>query len=144
MLKQIRKSRGDIMTTKQTTTVKKANNNVEKAERSPVYVPLTDIYEENEAIVIVSEMPGVDEKNLDISIENDVLTLIGKQSTITTGGYHIIHRGYRPGTYKRSFNILTEVDQDRIKASLKEGILTVTLPKSEKAKPRKIKVQLAS
>lgn len=114
----------------------------ETVDDAPVYLPPTDIYEEDDTIMIISDMPGVSDKDLEVTLENDTLTVVGKQHTPESDKHQILHRGYRPGTYKRSFNILTEVDRDKIKATLVSGILTVTLPKSEETKPKKIKVNV--
>lgn len=125
-----------------TEVTKRENADLAACDDAPVYIPATDIYEYEDSIMIVSDMPGVDDKNLDVAIENDVLTVTGKQCDLAPEKHDVLHLGYTPGTYKRSFNILTEIDQDNIKAKLDNGVLTITLPKSEETKPRKIAVEV--
>jgi HSP20 family protein len=126
-----------------TSLAKQEEGNVQRMDDIPVFAPSTDIYEENDAIVIVSDMPGVDQQNLDITLENDTLTVEGKQSLPEPPKHRQLHHGYDPGKYKRSFNLLTEIDKDKITAKIDNGVLTVTLPKSEETKPRKIEINVA-
>lgn len=105
------------------------------------FVPTTDIYETDEALTLVMEMPGVDKANLDIRLENDVLSVDGR---IDFGKYEKLqplYSEYNIGHYRRSFSLSSShFDQSRIKAETKDGILTLTLPKAERAKPRRIEV----
>lgn len=116
-------------------------SNVEMSQDRPVYVPPTDIYELKDKIIVESDMPGVSEKNIDVTLEDDVLTLTGRQCECEPDGMELLHRGYAPGIFRRSFTLLTDIDVGKIKATAKHGILKVELPKSEKAKPRKITVK---
>jgi HSP20 family protein len=124
---------------------KEENQSREVAELThdrPVFVPATDIYEKDETIYVVCDMPGVDEKNIDVTLENDVLTLTGRQDDEVTEGLEILHQGYSTGIYKRSFTIADVIDREKIKAKINNGVLRIELPKSEKAKPRKIKISV--
>jgi HSP20 family protein len=110
----------------------------------PVYLPATDIYETDGAVVVVADMPGVDEKNVDVDLDDDVLTLTGHTVPEPFEGVDLVCCGYRPGDYRRSFTLSDGVEREGIKAQLKNGVLRVTLPKAKKAEPRKIAVETAS
>lgn len=123
---------------------KQDDGNVTRMDDIPVFVPPTDIYEEDEAIVIVSDMPGVNQENLDVTLENDTLTVEGRQSVPEPPSHKQLHHGYDPGKYRRAFTLRTEIDKDKISAKIVNGVLTVKLPKSEETKPRKIEINVAS
>ena len=117
---------------------------VEKRQESTiparVYVPVTDIYETPTALMIALEMPGVDRENVGVSLENGLLTIEGAISFAKYEGMRPVYTEYNIGNYARSFELSTDIDQDRISAELKDGVVMLTLPKAEKAKPRKIAV----
>ena len=105
------------------------------------FVPNTDIYETDQALTLVMEMPGVDKGNIDISVENDVLTVAGRVDFSKYEKLQPVYTEYNIGHYRRSFSLSpSRVDQDKIRAETKDGVLTLTLPKAEQAKPRKIAV----
>lgn len=119
----------------------KAEASTEITREGPVYVPATDIYESDTELVVVAEMPGVDEKRVDVSLEDKKLSITGtRDEDSVPKGCSLIHHGYTPGSYNRSFKILADVDTSKISAKIANGVLTLTLPKAEKALPRKIKV----
>ncbi len=93
------------------------------------FVPATDIYETEEAITILADMPGVDETAVDITLEKNVLTINGFVEPEQPEGYSLAYAEYRIGDYQRSFSLSNEIDQDNIEATLKDGVLTVHLPK---------------
>ena len=112
---------------------------------SAAWVPAVDILEEPEAIRIMAEVPGVKPEDVNISLENNVLTIHGSKQQIAEERTERVHRYERTyGAFERSFTLPTTVDAGNIKASYEHGVLTVTLPKVEKAKPRQIEVQVAS
>lgn len=112
---------------------------------SAAWVPAVDILEEPEAIRIMAEVPGVKPEDVKISLENNVLTIHGSKQQIAEERTERVHRYERTyGAFERSFTLPTTVDAGNIKASYEHGVLTVTLPKVEKAKPRQIEVQVAS
>lgn len=117
---------------------------VEKKQESTVparvYVPVTDIFETNAALMLALEMPGVDRENIDVKLESGVLTIEGEIDFGKYEGMYPVYTEYNVGNYARSFELSSNIDQDRISAELKEGVVMLTLPKVEKAKPRKIKV----
>ena len=105
-----------------------------------VFVPVTDIFETDEALTVILEMPGVDKDNVDLKVENDVLKIDGWINFSRYEGLQPVYTEYNIGNYARSFQLSSKIDQDRISAELRDGVMTLVLPKSEKAKPRKIAV----
>lgn len=119
----------------------KLKSNIELAKDKYIRVPLTDIIEKKDNIIVICGMPGVDKSKVEIEFEDNVLSIVGWQKERKYEEYELIHSDYRTGVYKRSFNVLTEIDTEKIKANVKDGILTITLPKHERVKPKKISVQ---
>jgi HSP20 family protein len=105
-----------------------------------VFVPATDIFETDEALTVILEMPGIDKDKVDVKVENDVLTIEGWIDFSRYEGLQPIYTEYNIGNYARSFQLSSKIDQDRISAELRDGVMTLVLPKSESAKPRKIAV----
>jgi HSP20 family protein len=106
--------------------------------------PAVDIYEQNGNIVLKAELPGVDRKDVDVRVENNVLTLRGERKVegeVKKESYHRVERSY--GTFLRSFTLPSVLDTDKIKADFKDGVLRLTLPKKEEAKPKQISIQVA-
>lgn len=126
------------------TAIEKAESTALEATRDerPVFVPAVDIYEKEDAILVRCDMPGVDEKDLEITLEENVLTLSGVQQSGAPEGYENLAGEYQTGIFQRSFAIAQEIDQGRIKASMKHGVLDIQLPKSEEAQPRRIEIQV--
>jgi len=107
--------------------------------------PSVDIYETENELVLKADLPDVDQKNIDVRVENQTLTIAGErkfEKADSGKGYHRIERNY--GTFVRSFAVPNSFDTDHINASYRNGVLSVTLPKKEAAKPRQIKVELAT
>jgi HSP20 family protein len=112
---------------------------------SAAWVPAVDILEEPEAIRIMAEVPGVKPEDVRISVENNVLTIHGSKQQTAEERTERVHRYERAyGGFERTFTLPTTVDASNIKATYEHGVLTVTLPKVEKAKPRQIEVQVAA
>jgi HSP20 family protein len=105
-----------------------------------VFVPATDIFETDEALTVILEMPGIDKDKVDVKVENDVLTIQGWIDFSRYEGLQPVYTEYNIGNYARSFRLSSKIDQDRISAELRDGVMTLVLPKSESAKPRKIAV----
>jgi HSP20 family protein len=106
------------------------------------WAPSLDVSESKENIVVRAEVPGIDAKDIDISLANDVLTIKGQKEQEREEkeeNYHRVERSY--GSFSRSVRLPREVSSDKIKASYKNGILKITLPKSEEAREIKIKVE---
>jgi len=116
-----------------------------KVEHRPaprrVYAPRVDVYESADAYVVTADVPGVAEDGLEITVEKDRLTIDGRVAPVERNGYRLRVAEYPSGDYHRTFTLPQTVDRDRIAASLKNGVLRVTLPKSEAVKPRRIAVQ---
>ena len=105
------------------------------------FLPTTDIFETDDALTVVLEMPGADRDNIDVSVENGVLTVEGKINFKKYEGLQPVYSEYNVGPYRRSFRISSRVDQDKIRAEMRDGVITLVLPKAEEAKPRKIEVK---
>ena len=104
------------------------------------FMPVTDIYETDQALTVVLEMPGVSKESVEVGVESDVLTIAGRIDFSKYNGLQPLYTEYNIGNYSRSFQISSKIEQDGIKAELKDGVMTVVLPKAEKAKPRRISV----
>jgi HSP20 family protein len=105
-----------------------------------VFVPSADIYETQDALTVILEMPGVEKNNVDVRVEDGVLSVLGKLDLSKYQGLQPIYIEYNVGHYSRSFQLSSKVDQSKIAAELKDGVLSLTLPKVEQAKPRTIEV----
>ena len=108
------------------------------------WAPAVDILEQEGNIVLKAELPGVDPKDVDIRVENNTLTLRGERrfdNEAKREDYHRVERSY--GAFARSFSLPTVVDTEKIQADYKDGILKVTLPKKEEAKPKQIAISVA-
>jgi HSP20 family protein len=115
----------------------------ERTQARKVFIPRVDICETKDAIVLLADMPGVDEKSIDITLEKNVLTLLGRVEPETYEGYRAAYVEYDAGDYERAFTLSDEIDRERIDASVKNGVLRLTLPKSAPVKLRKINVKSA-
>jgi len=114
---------------------------VERTRASRVYVPKVDIFSDEQGIVILADMPGVDENNVDILLEKDVLTISGFVTVDEPENFELSYGEYGLGDYRRSFTLMEEIDRDKIEASISNGVLRVFLPKAPEAQARKIAVQ---
>lgn len=112
----------------------------EKTIPGRFYVPYADIYETDEALTVMMEMPGVDRKDVSVALENDVLKVEGKIDYSKYQGMEPIYTEYNIGHYTRALTLSDRVDQERISAQLEDGVLTLTLPKTAQAQPRRIAV----
>ena len=117
---------------------------VESKEESTMparlFLPQTDIFETSEALTLVLEMPGVDKGSVEVKVESDVLNIEGRVDFSKYDGLQPLYTEYNVGHYARSFRLSSKIEQDGISAELKDGVMTLVLPKAEKAKARKIKV----
>jgi HSP20 family protein len=111
----------------------------ERTRTSRLYMPRVDIYEQDDETVLVADMPGVDEKSVDITLEKNVLTIKGLRRDME--GYGLAYSEYGVGDYERTFALSDEVDRNKIQASMKDGVLRLVLPKAEEARTRKIAVK---
>ena len=107
------------------------------------WAPAVDIYETENELVLKADLPDVELKDIDVRVENQTLTISGERTfekSDSTKGYHRIERNY--GSFVRSFSVPTAFDTENIAADFKNGVLSVTLPKKEAAKPRQVKVEV--
>lgn len=118
-----------------------AMSTAEQTKPGPVFTPNVDIFETDKAITLLADMPGVKPKDLNIDLRDDTLTLIGEVSPNVDVPGEKIHVEYGTGRYYRQFSLSEVIAQDKIDAKLSDGVLRLTLPKVEKATPRRIAVQ---
>ena len=107
----------------------------------PCFVPQTDIYETDQEVVVVADMPGVDAESVDITLERNVLSINGFAGMERPEGYSLVWAEYRDGDYQRQFTLTDQIDRDGIEAVMKDGVLRLRLPKASVAKTRKIAVK---
>jgi HSP20 family molecular chaperone IbpA len=108
-------------------------------ERRPVVTPRTEILETKDDVVLVAEMPGVDETSVEVTLEDDVLTIRGKTEDPALEGHRRVYAEFERGDYERSFALTDGADAGKIEASVKNGLLRVRVPKARPAS-RKIPV----
>lgn len=107
------------------------------------WAPVIDMYETKDELVVAVELPGVNEKDVQLSMTGDVLTLRGERSAAPELSQHPQYRGERwYGRFERSVALPIPVQADRVKASYRDGVLTVKLPKAEEIKPKEIKIDV--
>ena len=109
------------------------------------WAPAVDIYETANELVVKADLPDVDPQNLDIRVENNILTIRGErkfESKVNENNYLRVERAY--GSFSRSFSLANSVKSDAIKADYQNGVLTLSLPKREEAKPKQIKVTVGT
>jgi len=104
------------------------------------FLPSTDIFESDDVLTIVMEMPGVGREDVDVNVENGVLRVEGRLDFSKYEGMQPVYTEYNIGHYRRSFSLSSKIEQDRISAQMQDGVLTLLLPKAEEAKPRRISV----
>ena len=113
---------------------------LESTRNVPVYVPPVDIYESQDAIVILADMPGVAPEGVDVDLRENQLTFTGKV-VLEESKERMLLQEYGVGDFYRQFTLSSRIDQGKIEASMKAGVLVLTLPKAEVAKPKKITVK---
>jgi HSP20 family protein len=112
----------------------------EKTVPARYYVPNADIYETEDALFVVMEVPGVEKKDLEIRLENDVLRIEGRIDFGKYDGLDPLYTEYNVGHYSRAFTLSSKIDQQQIGAELEDGVLKLTLKKSREAMPRRIAI----
>ncbi len=111
----------------------------ERVRPGRVFIPAVDIFETPETLVLVADMPGVSGDQVSIDLNENLLTIHGRVTP--PAEQHVLAQEYAVGDYYREFQVGEMIDQEKIEASVKNGVLTLTLAKAEKAKPRKIEVK---
>jgi HSP20 family protein len=112
----------------------------EKTAPGRYYIPYADIYETDDALTVVMEMPGVEKNAVNVALENDVLRVDGQIDFSKYEGLEPVYTEYNVGHYTRSFTLSDKIDQEKISAQLDDGVLTLTLPKAKEAQPRRISI----
>ncbi len=110
-------------------------------EQEQAIRPLVDIFEDNKGITVQADMPGVSKDRLDIQIDSDSLTIKGEAAIPMSEGMEAIYADVRSTRYERSFSLSSELDAENADATLKDGVLTLRIPKREQYQPRKIEVR---
>jgi len=121
------------------TAVVRENRDADRTQNEQFVVPAASVVEASDGYTLEVEMPGVNKEGLEISIENNELTVLGRRSLPDVGGT-LIHRELRQENYRRTFELDPSIDADKISAKIDQGVVTLTLPKAEDVKPRKITV----
>lgn len=120
-------------------TLNRENRDADRAQTEQFIAPPASVTEGGDGYTLEIEMPGVTKETLDISVDNHELTIIGRRSLPTVEGT-LIHREIRPDNFRRRFELDPSIDADKINAKIEQGLVTLTLPKAEHVKPRKISV----
>jgi HSP20 family protein len=117
-----------------------ATAGAERTRTEPVYTPAVDIYETEDKLVVLADLPGVAKEDLSIKLDDEVLTIEGAAHASAAPGQHLLTE-YVSGTFYRQFTVGEAIDREKIDAKLKNGVLELVLPKAEKAKPKRIEVK---
>ena len=129
----------ELQTTPETAPAKPAARR--PAPEPVLLTPPADIYERADSLVVLLDMPGVDEKSVDIQVERNLLTVSATAEPEIVAEHQLNYAEYMWGRYARQFTLSDEVDCGRIEATVRDGVLRVVLPKAESAKPRRIAVR---
>ena len=111
-------------------------------DRQAPWMPAMDVYETDEKVVVTIELPGIEAENVEVAVEDSMLSVSGKRefaSEVTEESYHRIERRY--GSFSRAVSLPPQVDTGKVEARFDDGVLSVEVPKVEKAKPKKIQVK---
>jgi HSP20 family molecular chaperone IbpA len=118
------------------TVVREPSGPAERTQERIVFTPRTDIYETEGNFVLVADMPGVDEKSVDVTLEENVLTIVGRTREFAPQGYRKVYDEIERGDYRRSFVLSDRADAGAIEASVKNGVLRVMVPKAKPSQKR--------
>jgi HSP20 family protein len=113
----------------------------ERTRDCQCFVPRADIYEVDDQIVVVADVPGASEASIEITVEKNVLTINAYVDPVEHEGYALTWAEYEVGDYQRSFRLSEEIDRGKIEATIKDGVLRLYMPKAEEAQARKISVK---
>jgi HSP20 family protein len=120
-------------------TLVRENRDGDRAQAEQFVAPSAGVTEAADGYTLQIEMPGVNKQGLEVSVENNELTIVGRRSLPTVEGT-LIHHESRPENYQRTFELDPSINADKISAKIDQGLVTLTLPKAEHVKPRKIAV----
>src|SRR5438874_4121949 len=133
----------DLMATSQPLEVQQKKELVSKDEKTVparYYVPTTDIFETEDALTVVMEIPGVEKDAVEVNVESDILRVEARIDFSKYEGLDPLYTEYNVGHFARSFTLSNKIDQQQINAQLDEGVLTLTLKKAKEATPRRIAI----
>jgi len=114
---------------------------MERTRARRCFVPKTDIYETDNEIIVLADIPGADEKKVDIALEKNILSINASIEPVRMSGFDLTYAEYEEGDFQRSFRLSGEIDRDKIEASVGDGVLRLTLPKAKLATSKKIAVR---
>jgi len=120
-------------------TLTRENRDGDRAQTEQFVAPPSSVIEAGDGYTLEVEMPGVNKDGLDISVENNELTIVGRRSLPVVEGT-LVHHESRPENFRRTFELDPSIDANKISAGIEQGLVTLTLPKAEHVKPRKIAV----
>lgn len=120
--------------------VKPSDDGGERVRR-PTRVPAVTVLDTEEAILVVADMPGVTQDQVEITVDQDLMTVRGTVPADTHDGFRLLHREYEAASFERTFTVPAEVDSQAVAATVKNGVLTVTLPKQKAVQPRRVTVK---
>lgn len=121
---------------------KNAKQEIEKTKNTITYLPAVDIYEKDRTLEMYIDMPGVDDKSVDINFEKGILTIKGEVEKREYKDHNLIYQEYKTGNFERSFTVSEKIDSEKIEANIKNGLLKLTLPFMEEPEPKKIQVKV--
>ena len=132
------------MDTTQELQVQKKREHDDKQEPTiptRIFVPVADVYESDHDLMVILEMPGVEKHNVNIRVEDGVLSVEGRLDLTKYQGLRPLYTEYNIGHYARGFRLSSKIDQSKIAAEMTDGVLSLKLPKVEEVKPRSIQIQ---
>jgi HSP20 family molecular chaperone IbpA len=113
----------------------------ERIRNVKTFMPRVDIYETKDSLFLIADMPGVDEKTVDVELEKNILTITGHVEDWAMKDCTLAYSEYETGDFERAFTLSDEIDREKIKAIVKNGVLRLDLPKADKVKPKKIAIK---
>ena len=117
------------------------SDEMERTRSRRSFVPRSDIFETEKEIIILADIPGANEKTVDITLEKNVLTFTAYVEPAIPNGFEVAYAEYEEGDYQRSFRLSDEIDRDKIEAIVSDGVLRLSLPKSQEARIKKITIK---
>lgn len=113
-----------------------------QARAAPHVVPPVDIFEDENGITVLADLPGVSRERLGVRVDGDSLSIEGTAEVVNPKDMELVYGEAQPPVYRREFSLSRELDASRIEAQLKDGVLRLTIPKAEEARPRRIEVRV--
>jgi HSP20 family protein len=114
---------------------------MERTRARRCFIPKADIYETEKEIIVLADLPGANEKKVDITLDKNILSINATIEPVLTSGFELTYAEYEEGDFQRSFRLSDEIDRDKIQASVNDGVLRLTLPKAKQATSKKIAVR---